>query len=279
MKPYAQGRNWTLYHGESLSVLPTLGDNSSGAIVTDPPYSSGGMVRGDRMVRASDKYRGWSQNENGSSREPDSEYPEFTGDNRDQRGYLYWSALWMSECRRILCPGGIMLCATDWRQLPTTTDSLQAGGLVWRGIVVWDKGVGRPMKGRFRNHIEYWCWATSGPMLNPDDHPVYPSSVFRVAPPNHTEREHMTEKPVELLCSLMEIVRPSVVVLDPFCGSGSTGEACLLSGRKFCGIEIDEHWCEVAARRLQRAEEDTALFANVEPKTATPEPELFTEER
>jgi site-specific DNA-methyltransferase (adenine-specific) len=239
--------------GDCLEVLKSMPDGCVDAVVTDPPYSSGGMVRGDRMTKTSNKYRGWSQNEDGSSKEPEAEYPEFTGDNRDQRSFLYWCALWWGECRRILKPGGLFLVATDWRQLPTTTDAVQAGGLVWRGIVVWDKGIGRPMMGRFRNHVEYWCWGSNGPMNEPKDHAVYPSSVFRVTPPGSDDREHMTEKPVELLTGLMEIVPPGMTILDPFCGSGTTGVACVQTGRRFIGIEIEPKYVAIARRRIADA--------------------------
>ena len=244
---------WKVIQGDCLDVLRSMPDASVDAVVTDPPYSSGGMVRGDRMATTANKYRGWSQNEDGSSKAPEAEYPDFTGDNRDQRGFMYWCALWWGECRRIMKPGAVFLVATDWRQLPVTTDSVQAGGLVWRGIVVWDKGVGRPMKGRFRNHVEYWCWGSNGAMPNPDGNPVYPSSVFRVTPPSHRDREHLTEKPVELLTGIMEIVPPNSTVLDPFCGSGTTGVACVQTGRNFIGIELDPGYCDIARRRIADA--------------------------
>jgi site-specific DNA-methyltransferase (adenine-specific) len=250
---------WCVVTGDCLDVLRTIPAGSVDAVVTDPPYSSGGMVRGDRMNKTSDKYRGWSQNEDGSSREPTAVYSDFTGDNRDQRSFLHWCALWWGVARQACAPGAIVLAATDWRQLPITTDAIQAGGFIWRGIVVWDKGVGRPMMGRFRNHVEYWCWGSHGPMRDPNEHKVYPSSVFRVTPPGHEDREHMTEKPVELMRGLMEIIPPDALVIDPFCGSGTTGVACMQTGRRFIGIEIDEGYATIARRRI--AEATNHLFA------------------
>jgi site-specific DNA-methyltransferase (adenine-specific) len=54
---------------------------------------------------------------------------------------------------------------TDWRQPPTTTDAVQAGGCVWRGIGVWDKTFGcRPARGRFAAQAEYFVWGSKGAM-------------------------------------------------------------------------------------------------------------------
>lgn len=70
---------------------------------------------------------------------------------------------------------------------------------------------------------------------------------------------HPTVKPVDLmqwLCRLTETPTGGVV-LDPFCGSGSTGIAALREGRDFIGIELDPEYCELARRRI---EGDAPLF-------------------
>jgi site-specific DNA-methyltransferase (adenine-specific) len=134
---------------------------------------------------------------------------------------------------------------TDWRQLPVTTDGVQAGGWTWRGLCVWDKGVGRPMKGRFRNHLEYLVWGSHGSMPTPED--VYPSTLLKHAPPG-TARTHVTEKPEKLLRDLLSVA-PDGAVLDPFMGSGTTLRAAKDLGRKAIGIEIEERYCEIAAQR------------------------------
>lgn len=66
---------------------------------------------------------------------------------------------------------------------------------------------------------------------------------------------HPTEKPVELLRILIESSSTfGETVLDPFAGVGSTLEAARIEGRRAVGIEIDEKFCEIAARRLSRTE-------------------------
>jgi site-specific DNA-methyltransferase (adenine-specific) len=153
MTPFYQDEAVTIHHGEALEVLRALPSASVDALVTDPPYSSGGAFRGDRMGTTNEKYM---------NTESQGRLSDFSGDNRDQRGFLFWCTLWLSECRRILKPGAPVVLFTDWRQLPITTDALQAGGFIWRGIVPWDKTEGtRPQKGRFRAQAEYAVWGNS----------------------------------------------------------------------------------------------------------------------
>ena len=146
--------SWEVLQGDSLLVLPTLKPNYYGALFTDPPYCSGGRTAGEKAKSPSDKY--CSGGASGAR-------PDFEGDSRDQRSYLAWSMLWMLQAYRLLKPQAIIGVFTDWRQLPVTTDALQAAGFTWYGTVVWDKtGSCRPAMDRYANQVEYLIWGAKG---------------------------------------------------------------------------------------------------------------------
>jgi len=67
---------------------------------------------------------------------------------------------------------------------------------------------------------------------------------------------HPTQKPLRVMrwCLDQLEIPVGAAVLDPYCGSGTTGAACLQTGRKFIGIELDEGYCEIAAKRMTEAE-------------------------
>lgn len=230
---------FTLYHGDALAVLRDLPDASVDAVITDPPYSSGGMVRSDRTGATGSKYM----------RGEVFTQEDFTGDNRDQRAYAYWCALWLGEARRATKAGGVCLLFTDWRQLPATTDAIQSGGWVWRGVVPWYKPVARPMAGRFTASCEYVVWGSNGVMDVRFDGsiPCLPG-FFQASPPR--EREHQTQKPLSVMRQLVKIAPEGGTVLDPFMGSGTTGVAAVTERRRFIGVELTRHYYDVAATRM-----------------------------
>lgn len=250
--------------GDALLLLndpAVIPSNSVDALVTDPPYSSGGQFRGDRMLSTKDKYQ-----QSGTV-----SHDEFAGDTRDQRAFLAWCSLWLSLAHHVVKPGGVACIFTDWRQIATTIDAFQVGGFVFRGIVPWDKGAGvRPVSGRFSNQCEYVVWGSKGPM--PLDRlgisTIFPG-VIR-APVMAREKQHLAGKPVAVMEQLLAVVPRGGLVLDPFCGSGSTGVACLRTGRRFIGFEILEKYVEVSLARLREtslieqpgAESQRFLFAS-----------------
>jgi site-specific DNA-methyltransferase (adenine-specific) len=234
---------WRLHLGEALAFLRELPNDSADAVITDPPYSSGGQYRSDRIQSTAIKY---------TNSDTKLRRPEFAGDARDQRGFRFWSALWMSECLRIAKPGAPICVFTDWRQLPTTTDAVQAGGWVWRGIVAWDKTEAvRPVLGRFSSQCEYVVWGSKGPMPL-DRIPGVLPGCFR-HPVKPKDKHHITGKPTPLMQDLVRICPVGGVVLDPFAGSGTTGVAALASGRRFLGCELVPEYHELATKRLEAA--------------------------
>ncbi len=79
------------------------------------------------------------------------------------------------------------------------------------------------------------------------------------------ERQHVTEKPVSLMLELVEqFTDRDDVVLDPFCGVGSTGIACLNAGRRFIGIERNPRYVKIARERCEAAVMNTTVEARVQ---------------
>lgn len=233
----------TLYQGDALGVIRELPTASVDAVVTDPPYSSGGQFRSDRSQDVHAKY---VQTDSASGHS----LAAFAGDNRDQRGYAYWCVLWLAEALRVARPGAICALFTDWRQLPTTTDALQAGGWVWRGILPWHKPNGRQTQGRPANNCEYIAWGTAGPR-SLGRHETLPG--FVQCNVSH-DRHHITEKPLQVMRTLVHVAPADGLILDPFTGSGSTGVAAINEGRRFVGVEVLGEHCTNAARRLDDAQ-------------------------
>ncbi|WP_031421399.1 DNA-methyltransferase [Xanthomonas euvesicatoria] len=226
-----------LLQGDALTILPTLEANSFDALITDPPYASGGLTAAARARSPSTKYC------------RDGGHADFVGDERDQRSHLKWMHLWLSECARVLKDGAPVLLFTDWRQLPLTTDALQIAGFTWRGITVWDKTEGvRPQLGRFRNQAEYIVWGSKGNMPLDRRAPVLPGVIRESV--RKADKHHLTGKPTELMRQLVRICEAGGRVLDPFAGSGTTLIAAQLEGYNWTGVEITRHYASSAISRL-----------------------------
>lgn len=226
-----------LLQGDALTILPTLEANSFDALITDPPYASGGLTAAARARPPSTKYC------------RDGGHADFVGDERDQRSHLKWMHLWLSECARVLKDGAPVLLFTDWRQLPLTTDALQIAGFTWRGITVWDKTEGvRPQLGRFRNQAEYIVWGSKGYMPLDRRAPVLPGVIRESV--RKADKHHLTGKPTELMRQLVRICESGGRILDPFAGSGTTLIAAKIEGYHSVGIELTSHYSWVSQARL-----------------------------
>ena len=238
-------QRWQVIQGDGLAGLSTLTASCVDLVVVDAPYSSGGMVRGDRMMGTREKYQ---------QSNVQAEHESFPGDNRDQRSWMIWCSLWLGECLRVSKPGSMLCAFTDWRQLPQLTDAIQCAGWVYRGIVPWNKVVARPVANRFRAQCEYIVWGTNGPRdISTTPSSTYLPGFFEVRTVPTDDREHGTQKPVELMRELVKLCPAGGTILDPMTGSGSTGVAAVSLGYRFLGFEISEYWASVARRRITKS--------------------------
>ena len=227
---------------DCLEGLEKVPDNSIDLILTDPPYSSGGAFAGDRRSRTGTKYA--STDYDGAAKLPD-----FSGDNMDQRAFTEFCRQIFAKCRQKTKPEGVIACFIDWRNLPALTDAIQAAGWTWRGIAIWNKPNGRPQKGRFRSEFEYIVWGSNGPMPFERGVGCLPG-YYRYSNVQSKDRVHQTEKPLQLIMDLLEIVPEGSTVCDPFMGSGTTAVAALKTGRNYIGFELSPEYHAIAQQRI-----------------------------
>lgn len=240
----SDNQKWSILQGDALKVLGTFAPNTFDAVITDPPYASGGRTQAEKNKSTARKYSSMGENAP----------PPFDGDAKDQRSWTRWAAEWLYEARKV-CKSGAPVCMfIDWRQLPAATDALQWAGWIWRGTAVWDKGNSRPQKGRFRQQAEYIVWGSNGDMPISRPVPCLPG-VFKYGNPQ--SRIHLTEKPLQLMRDIVKITEPGGHILDPFAGSGTTVLAAVQEGYTATGIEVTDTYAELARERI-RAELEKA---------------------
>ncbi|MGE7440082.1 DNA-methyltransferase [Kitasatospora sp. NPDC001175] len=221
-------------------MLKTIPDESVDAVITDPPYNSGGRTSSERTARtARAKY---------TSGDARHDLQNFPGENRDQRSYRAWLEALLTQAYRASKEHSVAMVFSDWRQEPTTSDALQMAGWTWAGTIPWIKPASRPRKGGFKQSAEFICWGVKGTLDK--DRDLYLPGHFIASQPRK-DRVHITQKPVEVMQQLVQVCPEGGTVLDPFTGSGSTGVAALREGRNFLGIELSSHYADVAERRLR----------------------------
>lgn len=231
--PYWTDGQVTLYHGDCLDLMAELAPETVATVLADPPYSSGGRRENARSIRKS-MLRS----------EDDADW--IHGDAMSTQGFTWLMRQCGIQWRRILTPGGHAFSFIDWRMAGVLAAALETADLRQHPTLVWDKTI-FGMGAVFRNQHEFVIHMTSGNPSVPQRRDV--GNVLRFAPIRGGV--HPTEKPVPLLRTILSVVTPpSGVVLDPFAGAGSTLVAARELDLPAIGIESDERWCEMAARRL-----------------------------
>lgn len=237
MKPYYEHAGITLYHGDCREILPGLPEATVRAVVTDPPYCSGGFSEAGKKAAAGMGLRSETIRETGW----------FINDNMTTQGICWLMSFLGGWCRRVCVEGGTMTAFTDWRMVPALAPAIEASGWRYQNMIVWQKpnaGLGNG----FRACHEIALHFSNG---TPEYFASDGSNVISEKRVNSTERLHQTQKPVGLMAEIIRVCSSDAeTILDPFAGSGTTLVAAKLEGRKAVGIEINERYCEIAANRL-----------------------------
>lgn len=236
MKPYYQHAGITIYHGDALACLASMSAETVGVVFTDPPYSSGARNAATLRTR-------------GSMRRGDGAFgdDQWIGqDNLTAHGFTMMVRLFGVESLRVCRRDGHLFSFIDWRQLPVLQGAIEAAGWSPRALLVWDKrhfGMGNG----FRQQAEFILHASKGTGDNFLRHDL--GTVF-TANREPDEIGHPTAKPASVVEQCLSAVPGDV--LDPFMGSGTSLLAAKILGRRAIGIEIEERYCEIAAKRLSQ---------------------------
>ena len=159
--------SWEIIHGDALKVLREFDPNTFDAVITDPPYASGGRTQAEKNKSTDKKYSSMGE----------SAPPPFDGDSKDQRSWTRWAAEWLYDARRSVNP--VPLCACSSIGGSSLQPQMRSSGRGGSGAVQLSgtKGNSRPQKGRFRQQAEYIVWGSNGDM--PISRPV-PLSARRI---------------------------------------------------------------------------------------------------
>jgi site-specific DNA-methyltransferase (adenine-specific) len=260
-----RGPSWALVQADCVATLERLPPRSVDLVFADPPYnlSNGGTTcRSGR--RASVDKGTWDRSD---------------GMAQDHAFHVRW----LEACRRVLKPTGTLWVSGTQHVIFSVGYALQELGYHLLNTITWFKPNAAPnLACRFFTHsTEILLWASptrAQPLAHRFNYremkaanggkqmrdlwaitePPEPGGtqvVWALPTPGPREKEHgrhPTQKPLALLERVLAAsASPGDLVLDPFCGSGTTGIAAVRAGCRFLGVERSGEYVQLAAERLR----------------------------
>ena len=252
MKEFFKDETSTLYLGDSLELLKNFSAESVDVIFADPPYflSNDGMTCKSGK-RASVNKGKWDR----------------AATFKEKHDF---NLKWIELCKNILKPDGTIWVSGTLHNIYSVGMALEQEDFKIMNNITWQKTNPPPNLSckYFTHSTETILWAKKNSSakhffnyelmkeLNGDKQM---KDVWSGALTPQREKifgRHPTQKPLYLLEKiLLASTREGELVLDPFCGSGTTGVACKLLRRKFIGIDNDRDFILLAKERLIRADE------------------------
>ena len=251
-QPYFENESALLVRGDSLRLLSRWPSRSVDMIFADPPYrlSNGGYSCQNGRRALVDKGE-WDVAR--------------TVDEDDD-----FNLSWLRQCQRVLKPSGTLWVSGTQHVIFSLGFGMQRLGYHVLNTVTWLKPNASPnLSCRFFTHsTELLIWASparSTPLRHTFNYKQMKAEnggkqmrdVWEIPVPARSEKllgKHPTQKPLRLMRRIVAAsTNPGDLVLDPFAGSASTGVASLELGRSFVGIELEEEYLSLGARRLEHA--------------------------
>jgi len=232
VKPYYETDLGKLYHGDCLETMPKL--HSIDAMVTDPPFAFTGGISAGSSSNISDQF------------------------------FRHW---WRDICvqvHKVLTPeaSGFIWC--DWKTAKIMSDGFEPKLQTYDYFRISQMlfhhrempGMGRP----FRASIDMIAYLRGPKHKNP---PISTDTLNFISEYWYYGKHlhHPAEKSSSMCARLLPwCSTEGQVVIDPFFGSGTTAIACEQLNRRWIGIEIEEKYCEIAAKRIENERKQLKLF-------------------
>jgi len=202
-----------ILHADCLTALPRFSSGSIDFVLTDPPYLVSYHDRTGRTLAG------------------------------DQDGL--WLKPAFAEIYRVLKPGRFCVSFYGWNRADQFLSAWKAAGFKLAGHLVWVKDYASSRGVLAYQHEQAYLLAKGRPERPQEALPDVLKWRYT------GNRLHPTQKPVPSLKPVIEaFTRPGEIVLDPFCGSGSTLLAAKILGRRYVGIEVNTEYCRTATERL-----------------------------
>lgn len=251
-------------NADIFDAIKKIPDNFADLIIIDPPYNL-------------------TKNFNGTV------FKEMTESSYD----LYIDSWFHEVCKKLKPNGSLYMCG-DWK----CTSALQRAiekELTVINRITWQREKGRGATSNWKNSMEDIWFAVKNPKNyyfnvdavklrrkviapyktngKPKDWQETKDGNFRITYPSNfwddisvpfwsmpENTDHPTQKPEKLFAKLiLASSKEGDIVFDPFLGSGTTSVVAKKLNRKYCGIEVNEEYCLLAAKRLQKADKDTSI--------------------
>lgn len=208
--------------------------------------------------------------------------------------YEDWLGTWMAKLKRCLKKSASLYVCCDWQSSKSVQTILEKHFIV-RNRITWEREKGRGANSNWKNCSEdiWFCTVSNDYFFNvdavklkrkviapyrhasgePKDWEETSSGNYRLTHPSNLwtdisipfwsmpeNTDHPTQKPEKLIAKLiLASSNPNDFVFDPFFGSGTTCVVAKKLNRKFSGVEQEPDYCQMAAKRLSRAESDATI--------------------
>lgn len=236
-----------IYCGDCLELLKEIPTKSIDLVLTSPPYNKNG-------------FRGRRDNSKGKGRwsGADINYGEYH-DDRNEREYKEWQIIVLNECYRVIKDSGSILYQHKIRrangEASHPMEWISKCNAKFFQQIIWDRTSTCDHNIGYLDPItELIFWLTKEtPKCYKSK--KWATEIWRIAPtPTDIHPAPFPEKLCEI--AIITTTEKGDLILDPFCGSGTTCVAAKLLGRNYIGIDISPEYCKIAEARLRNTEEN-----------------------